>query len=158
MSESTGPLRAYKKPGRPPCDLAGCDQPLYARGLCVMHYNRLRKRGEVGGPGRERDPLGSGHVNEYGYRIIKAHGHPVATSQGKAYEHRVVLYEKLGQGPHPCHWCGKRMPWKGGAAVAINVDHLDGDRLNNSPDNLVASCLDCNTKRGAQNGAQVLAG
>jgi len=44
----------------------------------------------------------------------------------------------------------KELPWRGGASRAINVDHLDGDRLNNAPTNLVVSCLDCNTKRGAR--------
>lgn len=143
-------MRAYKKPGRPPCSVEGCYQPFYAKSLCTTHYTRLRRRGDVGGASRERGEYGQGHINEYGYRTIHAPGHPVATAQGKAYEHRVVLYDSLGEGPHPCHWCQRPMPWLGGAADAINVDHLDGDRLNNLPDNLVPACLDCNTKRGTR--------
>lgn len=141
--------RAYKKPDRPPCSIDGCGQPMYARQTCVMHYTRMRKRGDVGSAKRERVPAGEGSINMYGYRVIKAPGHPRATAQGKALEHRVVLYDAIGPGPHPCHWCGVTLPWAGGASHGINVDHLDDDRLNNARENLVPSCLDCNTKRGA---------
>lgn len=142
-------LRAYQKPGRPPCSIDGCGRAKYARQMCVMHYSRAMTRGDVGTAGRERVPAGSGHVNPDGYRVIRAPGHPVATAQGKALEHRVVLYDAIGIGPHPCHWCGVVLPWSGGAGRGINVDHLDDNRLNNTRDNLVPSCLDCNTKRGA---------
>lgn len=44
------------------------------------------------------------------------------------------------------------MPWRTTDRPAwkhsVNVDHLDGDRLNNDPDNLVPSCGWCNTNRG----------
>lgn len=142
-------MRAYKKPGRPPCEVDGCGQPLYAKGLCTTHYNRLRRRGDVGTAGRERGRHGEGSVNNYGYLTVHIPGHPLATAQGKVYAHRAALFDKLGPDPQPCHWgCGRVLPWRGGASVAVNVDHLDANRLNNDPANLVASCLDCNTKRG----------
>lgn len=141
--------RAYKKPGRPPCGIDGCDQPLYCKGMCVMHYTRSRKRGTPGDASRERLPIGSGHVNPDGYRVVKAPGHPLATAQDKAMEHRIVLHSVIGGGDHPCHWCSKELTWTGAAATRINVDHLDWNRLNNQPSNLVPSCLDCNTKRSA---------
>lgn len=143
----SGLLRAYKKPGRPACRVDGCDQPRYAKDLCTTHYTRLRRRGHEGSPERERGEFGCGYVNGDGYRVIHAPGHPLAGAQGKALEHRVVLYEQIGPGSHPCHWCGRSLPWKGGAK-GIQVDHLDGDRLNNDAANLVVACLDCNTKRG----------
>lgn len=149
MSAQVAAVRAHKKADRQPCGIDECVQPLYCKGLCVMHYARSRKRGTVGTAGRERQPFGSGYVNEYGYRVIKAPGHPLAGAQDKALEHRVALYEVIGPGEHPCHWCGKELPWLGGAGVCINVDHLDHNRLNNHPSNLVAACLDCNTKRRA---------
>lgn len=140
-------MRAYKKAGRPPCALDGCPRPKYCKGLCVMHYDRLRRRGDVGTVESERRARGTGHVTDYGYLWTSIPGHPLATAQNKVAVHRVVLYERIGPGRHPCHWCGKSLPWMGGADVAINVDHLDHNRLNNDPDNLVPSCLDCNTKR-----------
>ena len=70
-------------------------------------------------------------------------------------EHRVVLYDKIGPGPHPCHWCGKILEWKIKTSVrkgilsgSIVADHVDGNDRNNSPDNIVPSCHSCNTKRG----------
>ena len=64
------------------------------------------------------------------------------------YEHKVVLFDKLGPGTHPCHWCGLTLRWvKGTAGDALIGDHLDGAHRNNAPDNLVASCNGCNTIR-----------
>lgn len=142
-------LRAYKKPGRQPCEIEGCEQPMYARQMCVMHYSRSRSTGDVGPATRRRAPRGSGHINPDGYRIIKWPGHPLATAQDKLPEHRAVLYAEIGPGQHGCHWCAKPLVWTGRQSECINVDHLDHDRLNNTPENLVPSCLDCNTKRRA---------
>lgn len=64
------------------------------------------------------------------------------------YEHKLVLFEKLGGGDHPCHWCGRLLRWvKGTAGDALVADHLDGDRRNNEPANLVPACNGCNTIR-----------
>jgi hypothetical protein len=62
-------------------------------------------------------------------------------------EHRVALFEKLGPGDHPCHWCGMQLAWFGRQSERICTDHLDFNRLNNDPSNLVPACLDCNAKR-----------
>ncbi len=141
-------IRPHKRPDREPCSLTGCTKGLYALGLCVMHYTRLRTRGEVGPAEAMKAPDGAGHVGKIGYLVLHLPSHPLAGAQGKVGAHRVALFEKLGPADQPCHWCGRELPWLGGAAKAINVDHLDFDKLNNDPGNLVASCLDCNTKRG----------
>jgi len=63
----------------------------------------------------------------------------------------VVLYDAIGPGPHECHWnrvtgCGKvALEWGGGQGIV--VDHLNGDTLDNRPENLVPSCKVCNTRR-----------
>lgn len=36
------------------CSIDGCEKPKQARGLCPMHYQRQRIRGDVGSVGRER--------------------------------------------------------------------------------------------------------
>jgi hypothetical protein len=73
----------------------------------------------------------------------------MAWKNGEVLEHRRVLYDAIGPGPHECHWsgisgCGKVLEW--GGTGGIQADHLDGDKLNNDPTNLVPSCLGCNRK------------
>lgn len=75
-------------------------------------------------------------------------GHPLANHHGAVFEHRKVLYDDVGEGPHPCHWhamsgCGHiELEWRD-----IHVDHLDDDPTNNDLDNLVVSCSGCNWGR-----------
>ncbi|MGH2371846.1 MAG: hypothetical protein ACRDI2_27045 [Chloroflexota bacterium] len=77
---------------------------------------------------------------------------------GRVATHRYVLYEKIGAGPHACHWCGDEVDWtKGGNGPgcpggALAADHLDGDQRNNDPENLVPACNACNTLRGLMAG------
>lgn len=86
-------------------------------------------------------------INGDGYLITRDPSHPLATAQGKLLVHRAILYAMLGEGEHPCHWCNKMLTWRGRPSLRISTDHLDHNRLNNHPSNLVPSCLDCNTKR-----------
>lgn len=39
---------------RATCDIRECEQSVHGRGLCSMHYQRARRRGQVGGPRPER--------------------------------------------------------------------------------------------------------
>lgn len=58
-------------------------------------------------------------------------------------QHRLVLFDKIGYGPHQCHWCQDNINW----GYGLQADHLDFDITNNHPDNLVASCGPCNNGR-----------
>ena len=73
--------------------------------------------------------------------------HTATNGYAKAYEHRLVLFEKIGDGEHTCHWCNKAIYWSGPKSRKIVADHLDGNEWNNSPDNLVSSCWRCNFAR-----------
>lgn len=75
--------------------------------------------------------------------ILLRSTHPVAKN-GQAYEHRAVLFDKIGPGVHDCHWCGKAVEW----FVDLTVDHLDCVKGNNDPGNLVPCCAGCNRRRG----------
>lgn len=81
------------------------------------------------------------------YRRVKAPGHPLADKDGMVRVHRRALYDKIGPGEHACHWCGRPVAWDGVGIGRLCVDHIDGDRWNNDPANLVPSCRRCNTKR-----------
>lgn len=107
-----------------------------------MHYTRLLRDGDVGPP----EPREGMYriINSFGYVALKEPDHPLAQpSTGRVLEHRKILYEHLGPGAHPCHWCGEVLTWDDGLAT----DHLDFDRANNDLANIVPSCLACNSRR-----------
>lgn len=77
-------------------------------------------------------------------------GHPLCPPSGIVTVCRVVLYEKIGPGKHPCHWCGGDVEWMPGAGLApgaLIADHLDWDNQNDVAENLVPSCNRCNSHR-----------
>lgn len=87
------------------------------------------------------------------HRMTRANGHPIAPPSGIAPIARLRLYERIGPGEHPCHWCGELIEWAVGAGVrnprALLVDHVDHDATNDEPTNLVPSCNRCNSHRRA---------
>lgn len=82
------------------------------------------------------------------YRCVRIPDHPLADRTGMVGEHRVVLYEAIGPGEHPCHWCRQLIHWGPGYGKgSICSDHLDGNPRNNAPENLVPACARCNNTR-----------
>jgi hypothetical protein len=87
------------------------------------------------------------------HRTVRAYGHPVAPPSGITRESRIVLYDKIGPGPHTCHWCDEPVDWKFGlVAGALIADHLNHDSADNSSDNLVPACNSCNAHRTRSGG------
>ncbi len=93
------------------CSITGCSKKHYGLGKCAMHYFRFRKWGDVNITKRKSPGLGS--IRSDGYRLITVNGNRV-------YEHRYVMEQKLQR------------------TLKHNetVHHLDGNKLNNAPDNL----------------------
>lgn len=129
------------------CHVEGCASEVAMRLWCWKHYQRWRRHGDP-----ERlliEERGNGSIDSLGYRRVSQPDHPLAYDTGVVFEHRVVLYDAIGPGVHPCHWCNTPVTWEVTADEArLVVDHLDDDRLNNVRENLVASCNSCNSLRG----------
>lgn len=122
------------------CTIQGCTKAARQRGWCPMHYERWRTKGHP-----EVQRARKGCVDAGGYIVRRlTYNHPLADRTGRTYEHRVVLFACIGDGVHACHWCLKPVSW---SDRTLHVDHLDDDRTNNNPSNLVPSCLGCNSGR-----------
>lgn len=61
------------------------------------------------------------YILKNGYKMVIKKGHPRANDHGYVREHILIMEEKLG-----------RLILKG-----ESIHHLDGDKTNNSPDNLI---------------------
>lgn len=115
-----------------------------AKGRVVSAEVRQRQSDMRRGTWHDNPMVGSGLIRGYRY-LYGRYDHPLS-KKGQVAEHRAVLYDNIGAGPHFCYWgCGKTLEW--GGKSGIQADHLDGDPLNNDPENLVPSCGPCNTKR-----------
>ena len=136
------------------CTVPGCEKPSRSASAqwCKKHYHRWYRHGDV-------NLVSAGIVTKAprGYRTVSAKDHPLAMANGRAYEHRAVLYATIGPGPHPCHWCGAPVDWgTKGATGELQPDHLNHNGGDNRPENLVPACRSCNTARAQQRRADVL--
>jgi hypothetical protein len=125
------------------CSVDDCDRPHARGGWCGLHFQRWKRTGTTAEPTAVIPDVKR-------YPVRKFTGHPLASTTGRALVHRVVLYNETGPGPHPCHWCGTSVRWESTYprdVDALVVDHVDHDRHNFQPTNLVPSCNPCNSRR-----------
>jgi predicted nucleic acid-binding Zn ribbon protein len=135
-----GKERAAAK-ARPKCSVAGCGKPAFrvSYGLCECCYGRLRRNGTTAPP-----PPPKYRYKTRGYFKLLRPSHPLADKYGYVLEHRAVVYEATGATCPDCYWCGVALVW-----AQVSVDHLNEDKADNRPENLVVSCCDCNRMRGS---------
>ena len=108
--------------------------------MCEMHYVRVRRNGSP-----ERTKPAYRYRTSGSYTTLFRPEHPLANSGGYVFERREVLWGELGAERTPaCIWCDIELDWS-----TLVVDHLDENKQNNAPNNLVASCNRCNRSRGA---------
>lgn len=145
-----------------PCTVEGCDKPKRgAKGLCGMHYKRLLKRGDVNTVlpsgnfakqpicaiencnkkhvalgfcqshyrdfkafcDRHKNPVDWGSYSKRSdkrYIDVYIPSHPMCSKQGYVKEHRLIMEEIIGR------YLERHE----------NVHHKNGDRTDNSPENL----------------------
>ena len=147
-AEKKGQIELNKS--RPLCSTLGCDKLAnrIGAGLCEGCYMRMRRNGTTDYKTFSARRI-SHKILEYrvkqsaGYIWVREPNHPLSDSRGLVYEHRFVFYERNGEGPFVCHWCGIAIDWK-----CMDIDHLDDNRSNNDISNLAPSCHKCNSKRG----------
>lgn len=94
------------------CTIDGCEREHAARGMCKLHYYRVKRWGHTGPAGLIKAPAGSGHKSSRGY---------VRVGKGLRPMH-VVIAEKA---------IGKRLP------PGAHVHHVNGVKDDNRPENLV---------------------
>lgn len=132
---------------RPLCSVEGCtNHQVYSDGICNSCYYRRKRTGTL-----DKRTWAYRSLSEHGYVVVWGRkDHPLVSTAGMLYEHRMVLYDTIGPGPHSCYWCAKPITWIKGKCIkgALVADHLDGNKQNNDPSNLVAACNPCNAARG----------
>jgi len=139
-------VRTYNDTSK--CSVDGCNLRPVGKGFCSIHWTRWKKYGDP--LILKQAPNGIGNITTRGYVMLSLKSHPLATSHGSVFQHRVILYNEIGPGTHPCHWCGISISWDKTWPIdkdALVVDHLDGNRTNNVLSNLVPTCNTCNDKR-----------
>ena len=70
-------------------------------------------------------------ISIYGYRLIRALDHPFVNGDGFVFEHRLVAEKYLLTQENSIEINGKRY-----LSPEYMVHHKDGNKLNNTPDNL----------------------
>jgi len=96
------------------CSVPDCGDPVKAKGLCNLHYQRKSKGLNLDLPKRFRSILKTGWLDSDGYRHI-------TTPDGREVrEHRYVMEKKLGRK----------------LAQGEDVHHVDENKSNNDPSNL----------------------
>jgi hypothetical protein len=134
--------RLIWRPTQPACSVEGCARLATGSGICSTHRARLRRTGQLELTDRRQPVI----TTPEGYRkVIAEPGHPLTDKSNRVYEHRLVLFNRIGEGPHRCHWCNTAIGWSD-----LHADHLNARRDDNRPENIAAACGPCNVQRATR--------
>lgn len=79
--------------------------------------------------------------------VLTRHGGPTRTKAVTL--HRAL--QALGR-PYECERCGNRGEWCG-AGLLLDIDHIDGDRYNDTAENLRYLCPNCHRQEPTTRGS-----
>lgn len=84
-----------------------------------------------------------------GYLRVVGSRHPLAKGdRGRVDLPRMLAGDDCAGADGPCHHCGWPVAWSASSGDGkLVVDHLDGEKRNLAPGNLVRSCWWCNRVR-----------
>lgn len=90
---------------------------------------------------------------EYEQYIIRWLDKKESGLRGKYSLSRHIKRYMLEKAGYKCERCGwnERNPYTGN--IPLEIEHIDGNYLNNSPDNLVVLCPNCHSLTGTYKGA-----
>ncbi len=136
------PVFVNNTPPLPKCSVHKCEKTVVSRNnpYCDKHFGRLRRGADVNNDRLIKQQ----YTTASGYVVKTNSNHPMATKDFRLYAHREVAHDKHAGVCPPCYWCGANLTWSDAV-----IDHLDEDKKNNVPDNLVVACNTCNRARGA---------
>ena len=103
------------------CMIDGCAKPAKSRGMCSMHYERWRLKGDALAPTKPYRPYGQRgpFPRPDGYIEVYEPEHPLARSDGRVMIHRKIAWD-TGLLTDP----------------SLEVHHRNGDKTDNRPQNL----------------------
>ncbi|MET7742001.1 HNH endonuclease signature motif containing protein [Streptomyces sp. NPDC005385] len=143
--EAKDPAEGFYKSGGNKCRNCHDEMCREWRNKNAERVPEIQREWREANEGRTYTDAKSGYVTHIGY------AHPVANASGITRHHRIVLWDKIGPGEHACHWeCGTTVSWDKTYPHDPNgmvVDHVNGDKSDNRPENLVPSCGRCNLTR-----------
>lgn len=97
---------------RPACKIEGCEREHAARGMCSLHYYRVKKTGSAGTAALQKAPAGTGSKTAQGYIRYGSKLRPM---------HALIAERAMG----------KKLP------AGAQVHHVNGIKDDNRPENLV---------------------